>query len=468
MTDPPLFVPGVEQILPQDLAAEQSVLGAMMLDREAVIIAADELQSDDFYRSPHQKVFDALVAMYRANAPIDLITLTDQLNKGRGDLDYCGGPAYLTTLASSVPTTSNIKNYCGIVRQKTLLRDMIRICQDVNGRCYQPDADPESIQREAMREIEAQIVKTGDQGATPIKQVAKEWYDLWQNAKEGKGEPRYSTGLVWLDGKLDGGYRKAGLHVIGGWTGVGKTTLGLQCVAAQPLGTRVAISSLEQPGTELLSVLMAMRSGLDIGVLRSAITRPTPAADERGIEDALTAWYAEPWWIGGCDKRDIDALIAEALRVKARGGLDIWIVDHCQEVTTKHWHGDRYNQVDYIVSELGQFARQTGTCVILMSQCRKREKGRSPETLPNAQDLEGAGKIGTEATTVILVHRIESEIEGVTVKVIIDKFRQGLKGMIDLGQNRKTMLFAPKDEIHEEGGQTGNVNVDTAFDPFAD
>ena len=425
------------------IEAEQSVLGAMMLDPEAVAVAADILHANDFYHAPHRIVFEVLCRLDHEGVPVDFVTLNERLDR-EGQLAECGGVTYITTLSASVPMTANIGRYCAIVRDRAKIRQIRAQCLSVAEACEAGDGTPDEYQAQLLQLVEQQRRAGADAGAQPILEVARSYIDHIERVRLGQAVSTYPTGVTSLDRWLGGGLIAGALHVIGGWSGVGKTTLAMQVVVNQPPRVQTLVSSLEMQPHYLMAQLVAFRSGLSVDGVRAQLSRghTWSQRDEQRHTEALDDLVVGGIHIGGLDKTDIDDLTAEAYRIKAAQGLHVWIVDHCQQVTSRRMGREgRRIMILGVVKALGQFARQTGCCVVLASQCRKKSPDRSEAAPPVLDDLEESGAIRQEATSVTLLHRWMDERGDEKLTAHLAKNRFGVPGTTDLRQDRNTLRF---------------------------
>ena len=216
----------VDKIPPQSIEAEQSVLGSMIIDREAIFAAAELLREDDFYRTAHQKIFEAIMALSEKGEPVDLVTLADELQR-RHSLEEAGGTAYLSALAGAVPTAANVQYYALIVREKSILRSLIHTSTKIVAGCYEGPPDVEEFLDAAEQQI-FEIGKQGkQQGFVPLKKVIEETFERIEQVFDTKKSiTGISTGFTDLNEKCSG-LHPSDLIIVAARPGMGKTTLAL-------------------------------------------------------------------------------------------------------------------------------------------------------------------------------------------------------------------------------------------------
>jgi replicative DNA helicase len=259
----------INKLPPQNIEAEQAVLGAIILDNEALPKSLEILSQDDFYRESHRRLYRAILDLFEKNEPIDIVTVADYLRK-LGDLEIVGGVAYLSTLADSIPTSANIRYHARIVREKALLRDLIRTATNITARVYEDSSDPDDLVDQAERmifEIAEQRTKTS---FATMKDVIKDTFKMIEHLYDKKEAiTGVASGFKDLD-ELTSGFQPGDLIIIGGRPGMGKTAFALNIAQHTAMHMRepVAIFSLEMSKEQLVMRMLCSESMVDSARVR--------------------------------------------------------------------------------------------------------------------------------------------------------------------------------------------------------
>lgn len=419
----------IKRIMPNNQEAEQSVIGSMLLDQEAVITASEMLKEDDFYNSRFRILFSSIVSLYRENKPADLVTLTERLKENNVP-EEVSSIEFISNIISSVPTSANVKYYAEIVQQKALLRELIRTTEDITNRCYQDSGDINELMDDTERTV-FQIVqsRSTSEDFTPINEVALETLENIQNAASSNGSiTGISTGFRDLD------YRTAGLQpsdliLIAARPSVGKTAFALNIAEYVAMVNHIptAIFSLEMSKVQLAKRLISMNSKVDSQHIRTGT-----------LEDDEWAKITESSIILGESSLVIDdtpGISIQELRTKCRKlkmerGLGLIIIDYLQLMSGSGSRNiSRQQEISDISRSLKALAREVNCPVIALSQL-SREVEKREDKRPILSDLRESGAIEQDADVVMFLYRDEyynkdaSTQKGVT-EVIIGKQRNG-------------------------------------------
>lgn len=419
----------IKRIMPNNQEAEQSVIGSMLLDQEAVITVSEMLKEDDFYNSRFRILFSSIVSLYRENKPADLVTLTERLKENNVP-EEVSSIEFISNIISSVPTSANVKYYAEIVQQKALLRELIRTTEDITNRCYQDSGDINELMDDTERTV-FQIVqsRSTSEDFTPINEVALETLENIQNAASSNGSiTGISTGFRDLD------YRTAGLQpsdliLIAARPSVGKTAFALNIAEYVAMVNHVptAIFSLEMSKVQLAKRLISMNSKVDSQHIRTGT-----------LEDDEWAKITESSIILGESSLVIDdtpGISIQELRTKCRKlkmerGLGLIIIDYLQLMSGSGSRNiSRQQEISDISRSLKALAREVNCPVIALSQL-SREVEKREDKRPILSDLRESGAIEQDADVVMFLYRDEyynkdaSTQKGVT-EVIIGKQRNG-------------------------------------------
>jgi replicative DNA helicase len=391
----------LEKPLPNNLDAERSVLGAILLDNNALNAAIENLKPEDFFLDQHRRVFNQMIALGEAQQAIDLITLTDELHR-RGDLEASGGAPYLASLADGMPKVSNIEHYARIVKEKALLRNLIHASHSIQQRAFEGEDGADAILDNAESSILALAEDRIRAGLIPIKEIVNSSRERLERIfREGKSITGIATGYADLD-KLTSGFQNSELLILAARPSQGKTALALNLAenigirAAQP----VAIFSLEMSKESLLQRLIASVAQIDAHHFRTGrLTRD----DWSRMTDALAMIYSSPIWIDDAGSISVLEIGAKARRLKRDKGLSLLIVDYLQLITARGRFGNRQEEVASISRGLKALAKELQIPVLVLSQLT-----RAPERDdrgPQLSDLRESGAIEQDADVVMFIYR---------------------------------------------------------------
>lgn len=420
----------IKRIMPNSPEAEQSVVGSMLLDQEAIILASDRLREEDFYNPRFRVLFSAIVSLYQEGRPADLVTLTDKLRENNV-AEEIGSVEFISSLIAAVPTSANVRYYADIVRQKSRLRELIRTTEDIAGRCYQDSSDFGELMEEAERSIFNLVQsQSSAEDFTPISDVAIETLKSIQRAAASTGSVTgLSTGFRDLD------YRTAGLQpsdliLIAARPSMGKTAFALNIAEYVAMNNHVptAIFSLEMSKIQLAKRLISMNSKVDSQHIRTG-----------NLEDNEWMKITESSIVLGESSLIIDdtpGITIQELRTKCRKfkieqGLGLIIIDYLQLMSGggSKRNISRQQEISDISRSLKALAREVQCPVVALSQLNRDVEKREGKR-PILSDLRESGAIEQDADVVMFLHRDEyydkdsSTQKGVT-EVIIAKQRNG-------------------------------------------
>ncbi len=445
-------VPAGAKIPPQNTDAEASLLGAILIDTDAIVKIADTIRADDFYEEKHRRIYEAVVSLYEKHSPIDVLTLSDQL-RGTGFLDIVGGPGYLTELTNFVPTATHVEQYADIVSQKALRRRLIKASQDIVGFGYDEGRSLQDLIEEAesrLFEVSNRHVK---QDVTSIETILTESFDRLDELHKDKGKIRgVPTGFRDLDNIL-AGLQKSDLFILAARPSMGKTALALNL--AHNIGTKsdaaVLIFSLEMSKEQLVDRMLSMQSGVDAWALR---TGNLSDSDFEKIGHAMGALSEAQIFID-----DTPGITVSDLRTKARREahlhpVGLVIVDYLQLMSgSSRFGGDgnRVQEISEISRGLKAIARELNVPVIALSQLSRSVESRHPQ-IPQLADLRESGSIEQDADVVAFIYREdyynnETDRKNIT-DIFIKKHRNGPTGAVELYFDRDKQRFRTLDSKH--------------------
>ena len=424
----------MDKLPPQNLEAEQSVLGGILLENEALNEVADTLKSDDFYRRSHQIIFEALIHLSDKSEPADLITLTELL-KSKNTLETIGGSAYLATLISGVPTASNIKAYAKIVKEKSVLRRLIKVASDITTRGYEDSADVEDF----LDYAEASLFEVTDAqqkaGVIPIKELIKGSFkkieELHQRKSQIIGVP---SGFNDFD-KLTSGLQPSDLIVIAGRPSMGKTSFALNIVQHAAVATKkpVLFFSLEMSKEQVVMRLLTAISKVHASRLRIGNLNDQ---DWPKLTKAAGYLAEAPIYIDDTPSMTVLEMKAKCRRMKAREDLSLIVIDYLQLMRSRGFVESREKEISEISRSLKALAKELQVPVVALSQLNRAVESRQDKR-PMMADLRESGAIEQDADIITFIYRDEvynkesSESKGIA-EILVAKQRNGPTGMVRL------------------------------------
>ena len=430
----------IDKLAPQAVEAEQSVLGSILIDPEAVLRVADFLRPPDFYRQQHSDIYEAMLALHGQREPIDLVTLGEELAR-KDRLEAVGGPAYLASLMDVVPTAVHVEHYGRIVERKAVLRNLIAAAGRIAAVGYEEANDAAAaIDRAEGILFEISQRRTGG-GFESLATLLGEAYDRLEYLHEHRGQILgIPSGLSHLDAVL-GGFQPSDLITLAARPSVGKTSLALNIAqhASVKEGKKVAIFSLEMSREQLALRLLSAESGISPRPLQTGFVDET---DWSKIATVMNEMATAPMWIDDSPALSVMELRTKARRLEAeQRGLDMVIVDYLQlmQGSTVSREPNRVQEVSEISRGLKALARELKIPVIALSQLSRNVEQRGTQE-PRLSDLRDSGSIEQDSDVVIFLYREgeqnpDSDVELVKAKVA--KHRNGPIGEVPL-QFRKT------------------------------
>jgi replicative DNA helicase len=422
----------LDKLPPQNLDAEQSVLGAILIDNNALTRALEILDPDDFYKLSHRKIFFAMTELFDKNEPIDLITLTDELKK-ENELDAVGGIAYLSSVVNMVPTAANVKYHSHIVREKALLRGLLRSANEIASKVYEDSFDAEDLVDYAERSIFKISDKRVKASFVSLKEVIKDSFEMIEHLYDKKetvtGVP---SGFRDLD-DLTTGFQKGDLIIVGGRPSMGKTAFALNI--AQHVGLElkepVAIFSLEMAREQLAIRMLCAEAMVNSNSIRKGFIKKE---DWHKLTSAASNLTGAPIFIDDSSGITVLELRAKARRLKIEHGLSLIIVDYLQLMRGKGSFERREQEISDISRSLKALAKELSVPVIAVSQLNRSVEQRRPPK-PILADLRESGAIEQDADVILFLYRDEiynKEAKKGHSEIIIAKQRNGPTGSVDL------------------------------------
>jgi len=434
-----------ERTLPHNLEAERSVLGAILVHNDAFNTAVQVIESADFYRDAHRRVFEKMIALNERAQAIDFVTLKEELSRS-GELDQVGGPAYIASLADGVPRATNVEYYARIVKEKSTLRALISAAGKILTNAYEADQESDLILDEAESAIFAVADDRLKAGFVAMRDLVKESYPKIEKAFEQKrlitGVP---TGFVDLD-EMTRGLQGGDLIIIAARPSMGKTSLVLniaQYVAAQPDLT-VGFFSLEMSKESLFIRLLTSEAQIDSHRLMSGAVGHK---DYGRISHALESLSGMRLFIDDTANIGVLEMRAKSRRLQSEHGLSLIIIDYIQLMSGRGRFENRTLELASISRSLKGLAKELSVPIIILSQLSRAPESRSDHR-PQLSDLRESGALEQDADVVIFIYREDqygdksqpSDAQGVA-ELIIGKQRNGPTGVVKLAFIREFTRF---------------------------
>jgi len=440
------------KIPPQNIEVEQSVIGALLIDKEAITKIADVLAPKDFYQPSHEKIYTAILELYEKAKPIDIITIETRL-KESGDLQSVGGSGYLAELSNKVPSASHIEEYAKIVKEKKILRELIKASAEITEGVFDTGRDVEEL----LDEIEQKIFRVSQASVQKafvhLKDELKVAYERIEKLHRGEGSLRgITSGFQELDNLLSG-FQKSDLVILGARPSLGKTSLALDIArnAALRGNAAVGIFSLEMSREQVVDRLISSDSGVPLWKIRTG--RITDDFEFEAIQHSLGRLASPNIYIDDTASPNIMQMRSMARRLQGDRGLDLLIVDYLQLITPRTKSDNVVNQVTEVSRGLKSLARELNIPVIALSQLSRGIENRE-NGVPRLADLRDSGSIEQDADVVMFIHRkdkgkdqneVPVDEQGIA-QIIISKHRNGPLGVVQLKFDQEHSSFRSIDK----------------------
>ncbi|RLD18263.1 MAG: replicative DNA helicase [Caldiserica bacterium] len=421
---------------PQNLDAERSVLGSILIDNSYLPIVLQHIDEEDFYSQAHKKIFFCILELFKENQPIDIITLTEKLKKKK-ELEEVGGVTYISGLIDSVGVAAHAEEYAKIVKEKSLLRKLIHTCNNIVKKCFEDSERGEEIIDWAESEVFTLAQKKITTGFFSLQEVMERSFEviekMWKKGGIGFGIP---TGFIDLD-RLTGGLHPQEFIVIAGRPGMGKTTFGLNIATNVALNEKipVAIFSFEMSKEDLVKRILCSEGRVNHDRLRKGMIGDS---DFARLTTAASKLADAPIYIDDTANLSVLEVKARSRRLQAEKGLGLVLIDYLQLMPGRGLRADsRQQEISEICRALKIMAKELNIPVIALSQLsRETEKRKGKDKRPVLSDLRDSGAIEQDADLVLFIYRPEvydtsnehPEWKGLA-EIIIGKQRHGASGV---------------------------------------
>ena len=439
------------RVPPHNIDAEQSVLGAMLLDRNAIAEVTDILNGSEFYRESHNQLFNAIVEIYDRDEPVDMVTLVDFL-RSKGLLESVGGVSYMSNLVNSVPTTANVKYYAKIVAEKYILRRMILSSSEIIEKCYAEQDDVQDVMSQAEKSIFDISQNKSHKDFEQLNTIIVRSFDEFERLYKNKGDiTGLTSGFTDVDRRTSG-FQKSDFVLVAARPSMGKTAfmLNISLAPALRMNKSVAIFSLEMSKEQLVNRMICSEAYVDAQKLRVG-----DIDDEDWVKLAKAAGPLSNAniYIDDTPGISLSELRSKCRRLKIEKGLDMILIDYLQLMTAGKNIDNRQQEVSEISRSLKALAKEMNAPVIALSQLSRAPEARADHR-PILSDLRESGSIEQDADVVIFLYRDEYYNKDTEKKniaeVIIAKQRNGPTGTIELAWLGQYTKFGNLDRYHND------------------
>lgn len=414
---------------PHNLDAEQSVLGAILINKDSIGLVSGRLKPGDFYDNNHARIFEAMLDLYEENKPIDILTLSKTLKKHKNNkID----PSYLTELLNAVPTAANVEHYADIILEDSTKRSLISLGGDITQMGFSEDKQAEELLDKAEQSVFAITQGHTVKGFVPIKNSLAESFDrIDELHKSGAGLRGVKTGFTDVDNILSG-MQASNLLILAARPGQGKTALIINM--AQNIAVKekkpVGIFSLEMSQEELVDRLLVGQADVDAWRLK---TGKLSESDFSKISEAMGVLADAPIFIDDTPGISISQIRTKARRLQMEHNVSLIIVDYLQLVDPGKHFENRVQEVSIVSQSLKNLARELKVPVLAASQLSRAVEHRGGDRKPQLADLRESGAIEQDADVVMFIYRPDAEMSNVVqTKLLIAKHRNGPQGEVDL------------------------------------
>ena len=434
----------VNRVQPNDTIAEQAVLGSMLVDKDAVIAAIEILKPEDFYREDNKEIYAAMVELYGLGQQIDIITLSEQL-KLRGTLEKVGDTSYIATLIDNVPTTSNIDSYVKIVEQKSVLRQLIKVANDILKMGYSQTEEVDAIIEQTEKKVFDVLQSRNSKGYASIKEVLITAFDMLEKMYQNKNKVSgVESGFIDLDQKISG-LNPGALLIVAARPAMGKSAFVLNIAnnVAMHAKTPVMIFSLEMSKEEMINRILASEAEVDSMKIKNG--NGLTSEDWLKLGQASGRLSNIPLYIDDTPGLTATELRAKCRKAKLEKDIGLVIIDYLQLMESSTKSPSRQQEISEISRSLKILAKELSVPVIALSQLSRATESRTDHK-PMLSDLRESGAIEQDADIVMFIHREdyynpETEKKNIA-EIIVAKNRSGSTGSVELAWLGQYTKFA--------------------------
>ncbi len=443
----------LQKIPPQNIEAEQSLLGSLFIDKDAIIRIADIVDAEDFYMDKHKMIYEAIIDLFTKRDPIDLLTLTNRLID-KGQLELIGGRTYLMSLSNMVPTSSHVTNYAEIVQKKATLRKLLKSASEITEIGYNEDEDVADILDRAEQKLFAVSQGHQKQAFIPITSILNDAFERIDELHKERGKLRgVPTGFTDLDNLL-AGLQKSDLIILAARPSVGKTTLALDIArnVAVKHKVPVGIFSLEMSKEQLVDRLLCAEANVDLWKMRTGRLSDREEDDDfPRIGHAMGILSEAPIYIDDFANANIMDIRTKARRLQMEHNLGLIVLDYLQLMESRYKTDNRVQEISEISRGLKQIAKELNIPILALSQLNRSVESRTPP-IPKLADLRESGSIEQDADIVMFIYResvykrdLELDRRNLA-EIHIAKHRNGPTGLVKLFFDEQKVSFRNLDK----------------------
>lgn len=447
--------PSDTKLPPQNIDAEESLLGSIMLDKDAIVKIADAITPEDFYVGKNRLIYESMLDLYEHRDPIDVLSLSNKL-KEKKQLEKIGGATFLTKLVNKVPTATNVSHYANIVRNKATLRRLINVAGNISELGFQEDEEIEHVLDKAEQQLFGVSQKYLKDKFIPLKDVLVEAFDRIDELHKNSGKMRgIPTGFADLDNVLSG-LQNSDLVILAARPSVGKTAMALDIARHVAVREKVPVGifSLEMSKEQLVDRLLCAEAKVDSWKMRTGKLGNTDSSDDFArIGEAMGILSDAPLYIDDSASSNVMEIRTKARRLQLEHDLGFLVIDYLQlmEGAGSKGSDNRVQEVSEISRALKGLARELNIPVLALSQLSRAVENRSPQ-IPKLSDLRESGSIEQDADVVLFIYREERENPDTDRKriadIIVAKHRNGPVGQVEMFFSENNISFANLDKKH--------------------
>lgn len=443
----------LKKLPPQNLEAENFILGSLLIDQNVIVKIADILNPEDFYKENHGQIYSAMRELYTKKEPIDILSLTSKLEE-KGFLENIGGRTYIANLANAVGTTSNVVYYAELVQRKATLRRLIAAAADIGEMGYNEDEEIDKLLDEAERKLFNVSQKFLKQAFQPIDDLLNEAFDRIDELHKQSGKLRgLTTGFADLDNLL-AGLQKSDLIILAARPSVGKTSLALDIARQAAILNKAAVGlfSLEMSKEQLVDRLLCAEAGVSLWKMRTGKLSDRQESDDFSrIGQAMGVLAEAPIFIDDSPSANIMEIRTKARRLQMEHKLELLVIDYLQLMEGRSRYGDnRVQEIAEISRSLKGIARELNIPVLALSQLSRAVEQTRP-AIPRLAHLRESGSIEQDADVVMFIYRKAvdrgynpeelTDNEKHTAQIYVAKHRNGPVGSVNLFFDEETVSF---------------------------
>ena len=441
----------IEKLPPQNIEAEEALLGSLLIDKEAIIKIADIIEPEDFYKDIHRLIYEAMLEVWERREPIDILSVSNRLEE-RGQLDLIGGRSYLATLANLVPTSSHITSYAQIVQRKSTLRKLIQTSSEIAMMAYHEEEETSKVLDRSEQKLFAISQKFFKQNFIPIKDVLSDAYERIEQIHQGSGRMRgIPTGFVDLDNVL-AGLQKANLIILAARPSIGKSALALDIARQVAVKQKIPVGlfSLEMSREQVVDRLICAQANVNLWKMRTGYLSQDEEGDFPKIGQAISELAEAPIFIDDSPMANVLEIRTKARRLQVeQRELGLIVIDYLQLMEGSESRDNRVQEVSEISRALKAVARELNIPVLAISQLSRATESRVP-AIPKLSDLRESGSLEQDADVVLFIYRkamdrgikVCPEEERRVAEIHVAKHRHGPAGVkLDLYFDENTASF---------------------------